>query len=323
MAVIDENRRGERPRAEGPVSPPYLPGSVRSLPPNLIASGLMIMAFMVFCIMAVLMRAVGDTVPVVQVILIRQIVVFLLLAPFFWRVWSQVRRPTGFRLHAARGVFAVGSMAGGLSAVVLIPLADATAIQMAEVLFVTLMAALVLGEKIGWQRWCATFVGFLGIAIMVRPFGGGFELAMLVPLVGALFGALGIIALRLGSTYDGLLTVLFWQGVVILILVTPPALWFWVRMTWEDILFIAGMGVVFTIGQLLFTYASRMGESSALAPLQYLRLLMMAAIGYVVYAEMPGWPTIIGGLLVLAAASYTIRRNAQVASPNKPGDPAS
>lgn len=311
-------RAGER---TGPVLPPFVPESIRRLPPNLIASWLMVLAFMVFCIMAVLMRAVGDTVPVMQIVLIRQMVAFVILAPFFWRVRHQIRRPTGLKLHLARGLLAIGSMSCGLSAVVLMPLADVTAIQTAEVLFVTAFAALILGEHVGWRRWSATFVGFIGIAIMLKPFGQGFEISGLVALAGALFGALGIIALRLGSTHDGLLTVLFWQGVVVMVCVAPVALWLWVPLTFEDVAFIVGMGLVFTTGQLLFTYASRMGDASALAPLQYLRLLFMAVIGFFVYGEVPGWQTVVGGLLVLAAATYTIHRNAQLKTPIKPADP--
>ena len=72
--------------------------------PNLAASVLMILAFMVFTLMSVLVRSVGDRVPVVQVVLVRQLVAFALLAPWFWRERAQIRRPTGLKLHLARGV---------------------------------------------------------------------------------------------------------------------------------------------------------------------------------------------------------------------------
>jgi drug/metabolite transporter (DMT)-like permease len=65
------------------------------------------------------------------------------------------------------------------------------------------------------------------------------------------------------------------------------------------------------IGQWLFTTALRMGEASALAPLNYLRLVMMAAVGYWLYAEVPSPATVLGGLLIVGSASYTVHRNAQ------------
>jgi drug/metabolite transporter (DMT)-like permease len=208
--------------------------------------------------------------------------------------------------------------ARGLSAVLLIPLADVTAIQMAEVLFVTALAALVLGEKVGWRRWSAAAVGLLGVAIMVRPFGQGVETAALLALAGALFGAGGMVALRLGSAHDGTGTVLFWQGVVVLALITPAALWFWVTPSLADALMLIFMGLVFTVGQWLWTYALRMGEASALAPLNYIKLLMAGVVGWLAYGETPTLETVAGGLLVMGAATYTIHRNAQQAAKVRP-----
>jgi len=318
LSTADKKDEQASISASGPVLPAFLPQSFRAMSPNLAASILMILAFVVFTLMSVLVRHVGDRVPIVQVVLVRQLVTFALLAPWVWRERAQIRRPTGLKLHLARGVLAVGSMTCGLSAVLLIPLADVTAIQMAEVLFVTALAALVLGEKVGWRRWSATAVGFLGVAIMVRPFGQGVETAALLALVGALFGAGGMVALRLGSAHDGTGTVLFWQGVVVLALITPVALWFWVTPSLPDALMLIFMGVVFTVGQWLWTYALRMGEASALAPLNYIKLLMAGVVGWLAYGETPTLETVAGGLLVMGAATYTIHRNARQAARVRP-----
>jgi len=318
LSTADDKDEQTSLSASRPVLPAFLPQSFRAMSPNLAASMLMILAFMVFTLMSVLIRSVGDRVPIVQVVLVRQLVAFVLLAPWFWSERAQIRRPTGLNLHLARGVLAVGSMTCGLSAVLLIPLADVTAIQMAEVLFVTALAALVLGEKVGWRRWSAAAVGFLGVAIMVRPFGQGVETAALLALAGALFGAGGMVALRLGSAHDGTGTVLFWQGVVVLALITPAALWFWVTPSLVDALMLIFMGVVFTVGQWLWTYALRMGEASALAPLNYIKLLMAGVVGWLVYGETPTLETVAGGLLVMGAATYTIHRNAKQAAKLRP-----
>ncbi len=321
-APFRERMHGGKPdqdgRQAGPVAPVWWPEALRSVPPALLASGLMIAAFMVFTLMAVLMRIAGDRISVPQIILIRQLVAFVLLAPFYWRAREQIRHPTGLRLHLARGVLAVGSMLCGLSAILLIPLVDATAIQMAEVLFVTALAALILKEKVGWRRWTATAVGFVGIFIMLRPFGGGVNLYALLALLGALFGAGSMIAVRLGSTHDRTETVLFWQGVVVVALIAPIALWLWVPPTASEFALLLFMGVVFTLGQWLFTYALRIADASKLAPLQYLRLLMTAVVGWALYGEVPTLATAIGGALVLGAASYTIRRNAKCQSRSGP-----
>lgn len=292
---------------------------ISSLPPNLVASVLMIAAFLTFSMMAVLVRSIGDQIPVYQMVFIRQIMAFVFMAPIFWHHWSSIGHPQKLTLHIVRGVSASGAMFCGLTAVLLIPLADATAIQMAEVLFATAFAALFLGEKVGWRRWLATLVGFVGVIVMLRPLGGGINLMAGVALIGALFGALNMIVLRMGAEYDRTETVLFWQGVVVLVIMGPIAILGWVTPTWREAGVLLLMSIIFTAGLWLFTTAMRMGETSALAPLHYLRLLLMAVIGWAIYGEMPDVMTAVGALLVLSAATYTIRRNAAKQSIVKPG----
>jgi drug/metabolite transporter (DMT)-like permease len=285
--------------------------SVAGLPANLVASGLMVASFATFVMMAVMVRSIGERIPVVEIVFIRQCLAMLLLSPRFWRARESIRTSEGLKLHIARGVSAVCSMTCGLTATLLIPLADSTAIQMAEVLIVTALAALFLGETVGWRRWLATAIGFAGVLVMVRPFGSGVSPYAWIALAGAFFGALNMLLLRAGAKYDSIETVLFWQGVVVLALATPAAAMVWVTPTAAEAGLLIVMGVVFTLGMWLITAALRMGETSALAPLHYLRLLMMGAVGWAVYGEIPTLPTIVGAALVLTAATYTIRRNAE------------
>jgi drug/metabolite transporter (DMT)-like permease len=203
----------------------------------------------------------------------------------------------------------------GLTSIIFIPLADATAIGMAEVLVATAFAAMVLREPVGWRRWTATAVGFLGVVIMIRPFGEGFDVFALVALAGSVCGAASMIALRLGSGHDTTVTVLFWQGLVVALVSAPVAALQWVTPTLNETLILLVMGLIFTAGIWLFTAAIRLGRASAVAPLGYLRLVLMAATGWLFYGEIPTWATVIGGVLVIASATYTITRNAALALP--------
>lgn len=284
---------------------------------DLRASILMITAFALFTGMSVFMRMIGDRIGVPQVIFVRQAMMFVMLAPMFWAEGAAVVRPTGLWLHISRGVLAVGAMACGLTAILHISLADATAIGMSDALITTALAALILRETVGWRRWTAAVVGFAGVLVMIRPFGAGFEVMSLVALAGAAFGAGSLIALRLGSSHDTTAIVLFWQGIVVLVLSAPLALMQWVWPTWQEAGILLVMGVIFTVGNWLLTVAIRLGRATAIAPLGYLRLLMMAATGWWLYAEVPTWATVIGGALVLASATYTLGRNA-VRSPSIP-----
>ncbi|NBN65129.1 DMT family transporter [Pannonibacter tanglangensis] len=294
-----------------------------SLSPNLVASLLMVLSFLVFSMMAVFMREVGDTIHVVQVILVRQVVAMVLMSPWFWRDRAFIRRPRGFRLHLMRGILAVVAMSCGLTSILHISFADATAIQMSEVLIATALAALVLKEHVGWRRWTATAIGFVGVLIMTRPFGGGFDPYALVALAGAAAGGAGMITVRLGSAYDRTSTVLFWQAVVVIAVVGPVASLVWVTPTQEDAVLLIGMALIFAAGNWLFTSALRLGDTAAIAPLHYLRLIIMAGLGWWIYAEVPSLTTVIGAVLVLGAASYTIGRNARKKSLAEPDGPLS
>lgn len=295
--------------------PPEIAGigdAVRRVPRDLMASLLVIAAFLTFTVMAVLIRLAAEHLAIIVVVFIRQIMTMLLMTPFFWLNRHQIRHPAGLAMHVLRGVTAVGAMLCGLSAIVYVPLADVTAIQMTEVLFITALAALLLKETVGWRRWLAAAVGFSGVLVMLRPLGGGIEPFMLVALLGAGFGAFAVISLRLGSMHDSTVTVLFYQGLVVITLSAPLAIWFWTPPSIEALRIVFLMSVVMAIGQWLFTTALRMGQASALAPLNYLRLLMMAAVGYWVYGEVPSLSTALGALLIVGSATYTIHRNAQL-----------
>jgi drug/metabolite transporter (DMT)-like permease len=307
--------------------PPEIAGigdAVRRVPRDLMASLLVIAAFLTFTVMAVLVRSAAEHLAIIVVVFIRQIMTMLLMTPFFWLNRHQIRHPAGIKMHMLRGVTAVGAMLCGLSAIVYVPLADVTAIQMTEVLFITALAALLLKESVGWRRWLATAIGFSGVLVMLQPFSGGIEPFMLVALLGGVFGAFAVISLRLGSMHDSTVTVLFYQGLVVVALSAPLAYWFWTPPSIEALRIVFLMSVVMAIGQWLFTTALRMGQASSLAPLHYLRLLMMAVVGYWVYGEVPSIATALGAVLIVGSATYTIHRNAQLrkAADANPDPPA-
>ena len=288
---------------------------------DLYASILMIAAFTVFSAMSVFMRMISGHISVPQVIFIRQVMALVLMAPQYWAARHVILHPTGLSLHLTRGFLAVGAMFCGLTSIIHIPFADATAISMAEVLIATAFAATVLREPIGWRRWLAAAVGFVGVAVMVRPFGTGFDVFALLALAGSVCSAASMIALRRGSAHDTTITVLFWQGLVVALLSAPVAALVWVTPTLHEAMLLVLMGVIFTAGNWLFTAAIRIGRASAVAPLGYLRLVMMAAIGWAIYGEVPTAATVIGGVLVMASATYTITRNAIRASTLPPANP--
>jgi drug/metabolite transporter (DMT)-like permease len=150
---------------------------------------------------------------------------------------------------------------------------------------------------------------------MLQPFSGPIETFALIALVGSMFGAMSVITLRFGSRLDTTETVIFFQSCVVIVCMAPLAWWYWVPTTARGLGILMVMAVMLALGTLLFTNAFRRGNASAIAPLQYLRLLMMAGVGYWLYGETPGLATVVGSALIVGAAIYTLRRNAIRQSP--------
>ncbi len=298
----------------------------RSLPPDFAASLLMLAAMCMFVVTGVLIRDAAQTLPVVEILFLRQTLAVLIMSPLFWRHRSAILHPQGLRLHLLRGGAAVCAMLCGNIAVVHIPFADVTAIQMSEVLFITALAAIFLGEKVGWRRWTATAVGFFGVGVMLQPFSGPIEFYALLALAGSAAGAVSVVTLRFGSRFDTAETVIFFQSLVLIAFFTPMAWWVWVTPTPATLAIIIVLAVLQAVSTLLFTTAFRTGNASAIAPLQYLRLLMMAAVGYWLYGETPTLATIAGSALIVAAAIYTLHRNSvrqsQIPPTPRPEGPA-
>ena len=120
-----------------------------------------------------------------------------------------------------------------------------------------------------------------------------------------------MVAIRLGRHHDRVETVTFWQGLVVMAIVTLQALLPWGTPNLDQALLLALMSLAFAAGQWLFTAGLRMGNGAAIAPLWYLRLLLMSTLGWLLYAEILSWATAFGALLVMSSAVFTIRNNAR------------
>lgn len=120
-----------------------------------------------------------------------------------------------------------------------------------------------------------------------------------------------MVAIRLCRHHDRVETVTFWQGLVVMAIVTPQALLPWGTPNLDQALLLALMSLAFAAGQWLFTAGLRMGDGAAVAPLWYLRLLLMSTLGWLLYAEILFWATAFGALLVMSSAIFIIRNNAK------------
>ncbi len=261
-------------------------------------------------------KAIGTDIPLVQVLFIRQVIVTVLLMPLFIRGFPAALRTRNPGLQVLRGAFSLGAMLCGFTALLYIPLADVTALGFAKVLFVTIGAVVILHEKVGTRRWIATAIGFVGVLIMLRPSGDGIGYYYMLTLIGALFGAGITITVRILAKSERTETILFYQAVFLILALAIPTLLWWVQPDLRQWTLIALVGITGTGGQYLITRAHQTGQASALAPLEFVRLLIATAIGFFIFAELPDGTTFAGAALVVGATVYTMRRNSARGKPN-------
>src|SRR6185436_13257455 len=159
------------------------------------------------------------------------------------------------------------------SAVGLIPLATTAALSFTGPLFVTIGAALFLGERVHGARWTGVLAGFAGVLVILRPGlvepnAGALMMLAAVPLIAGSNLVAKVVAGR-----DTPVQVVFWQSVLALLLFTPAGLWFWQQPTWGQAGLALLAGVFGTLGYFFMTWAFRLLDISAIQPLAFLGIL--------------------------------------------------
>jgi drug/metabolite transporter (DMT)-like permease len=279
-----------------------------------LAAGLVITACLFFAGANALAKAVqlepgGPPVAAVQIVFCRFLFGSLTLVP--WIVPARRRAFTTAvpKLHVLRVGCAFAGLVCLFAALEQLPLAEATALAWASPIFAMLFAALFLAERIDRCGWLAAALGFLGVLVMLRPGTTALAPAGLLALAAAVFVGAEVAAIKALAGRDPPLTVLAIANLAGLALSTVVALPFLTRPTLLQGLYLAGVGVVMVIGQLLFLRGLSMAPAGALAPFYYATLLHAFLIGWLAFGEVPGWATLLGaGLIVAAGLLVALRR---------------
>jgi len=278
------------------------------LPDNLKGIAFLMLASVGFSTMALLIKLLGQHLHVTQILLLRQLGMLLLVLPSILRRFpgSLVTARPG--LHMARIACALVAMLCGFTAVIHLPLAEATALFFAKSFFLTIFAMLILGERVGPYRWGAVVVGFGGVIIMLQPGTENFSIYSLASLAGAAGAAGVMINLRILSQSDSADTILTWSALGVGIAMAVPGIYYWQAPTLVEWALFGALAVVSYLSQKGNIFAYKHGEASLLASLDYVRLLWATLLGWLVFAQLPGAATWLGAAIVVAAAVFTIYR---------------
>ena len=261
-----------------------------------------------FSLMALLIKLLGQDLHVTQILMLRQFGMIVMVLPAISRDFPGALRARRPGLQITRMAFALIAMLGGFTAIIYLPLADATAIFFAKSFFITIFAVIILGEAVGRYRWAAVFIGFLGVLIMLQPGTDSFSIYSLASLLGAAGAAGVMIVLRVLSQHDSADTILSWSALGIGFAMLVPGIYYWQWPSLSGWLLLGALAVVSYFAQRCNIFAYKHGEASLLASLDYVRLLWATLFGFLVFGHFPGAPTWIGAGIVVAAAIFTIYR---------------
>jgi drug/metabolite transporter (DMT)-like permease len=262
-----------------------------------------------FTLAAAAVKALDGTVPIAQVILFRNLFALPLLFLMLHRAGGlALLRPRAPWMHALRIFFGLFGMVGAFSGFTYLPLATATVLGFTMPLFLTALSVLLLREKVGWRRWTAVIAGFGGVLLVARPGTGG-EALPIVPVVLVLLGALGwalaMMTIRaMGRQGEHGVTIVLWFAIgsaLVSGLATIPV---WVTPTaWQWALLVA-TGLVSAVAQLMMTEAYRRGDTTMLAPFEYVALLWTMLLGALFWGEWPGLLDLAGFAVLVGAGLF-------------------
>jgi drug/metabolite transporter (DMT)-like permease len=235
----------------------------------------------------------------------------LILLPLIMRIGTRralhSHRKT---LHISRGAIHACGMFLWFAALPLTGLAEITALGFTGPIFITIGAALFLGEDVRFRRWAAVLVGFGGAMIIVRPGFSEIGLGAIFILVSTpIFSASNLISKALART-EGAETIVIWQHLTIVVFAAPVAFWFWQTPTWVDLLWFLAAGFCGTAGHICQQRGYQLADITLLQPIGFLSLLWNTLFGYFLFFQQPDVWTFVGAAVIFASALYISHREA-------------
>ncbi|MCR9124637.1 MAG: DMT family transporter [Rhodobacteraceae bacterium] len=207
-----------------------------------------------------------------------------------------------------RGVLLASEICVMVLAFTMLGLIESHAVFTSYPLLVAALSGPILGEKVGWRRWSAIGVGFVGVLIILQPGATVFDPAALVPLMAALMFAVYGLMTRYAGRRDTTATSFFWTGTVGAVMMTAIGIWFWEPMSGPDWGWMATLCVTGALGHWLLIRCYEVAEASAVQPFAYFQLVFASTLGILVFGETIRANVAFGAALIVAAGLFTLWR---------------
>jgi len=272
---------------------------------------LMIVTTFIFALQDGISRHLAGEYNVLMVVMIR----YWFFAAFVMTITS--RQAGGLRnaartsqpmLQITRALILVVEICVMVLAFTLLGLVESHAVFTSYPLLIAALSGPVLGEAVGWKRWAAIGIGFVGVLIILEPGFGVFSPAAIVPLTSALLFPLSGLLTRFAARKDNANTSFFWTGTVGAVAITAVGIWFWEPMTATDWVWMAALCVTGATGHFTLIKTYEVAEASAVQPFAYLQLVFASFFGITFFGETLELNVAIGAAVVVCAGLFTLWR---------------
>ena len=211
-------------------------------------------------------------------------------------------------LQIFRGLLLAAEICIAVYGFTLLGLVESHAVFACYPLLIAALSGPVLGERVGWRRWLAIALGFVGVLIILQPGSGVFDPVAVIPLVSALMFALYGLLTRFAARKDPTATSFFYTGTAGAVVMTAAGIWFWEPMSGPDYGWMLALCLTGVGGHWLLIKCYEVAEASAVQPFAYFQLVFASLVGLVVFDEMLRTNVIVGAMLIVGAGVFTLWR---------------
>ena len=279
-----------------------------------------ILSIVLFSIMVIFIRKASENLHVLEVVFFRNLLAFIVMLPLLRSTGLAAIKMNNTRLFFMRGFVGAIGMIAGFTCLTLIPLAQATAISFSQPLFITIGATLFLGEIIKARRIAAIIVGVIGMLIIVQPGFNSFSFGIMLAIISALALSVNALIVKKLTITDSPQAIIMWMVIMLIPITLIPAITVWQWPSFETWLYLWGIAILGTLAHFSWTKSYVMAEITSLEPIGFIKLPIIALLGWMIFAEIPGTWTWVGGLIIFMSTIYISQREAKAANSLKPNE---
>jgi drug/metabolite transporter (DMT)-like permease len=270
--------------------------------------------------MVIFIRKASENIHVLEVVFFRNLLAFIVMLPLLKSTGLAAIKMNNTSLFFMRGFVGAIGMIAGFTCLTLIPLAQATAISFSQPLFITIGATIFLGEIIKARRIAAIIVGIIGMLIIVQPGFISFSFGIMLAIISALALSVNALIVKKLTITDTPQTIIMWMVIMLIPITFIPAISVWQWPSFETWLYLWGIAILGTLAHFSFTKSYTMAEITSLEPIGFIKLPIIALLGWMIFEEIPGTWTWVGGLIIFISTIYISQREAKASNSLKPNE---